>query len=130
MTRRPRSIDVANVGHKAPIPLGARVGGLICSSALSGKDPLTGKLPPDAETQVANTFANMKALLAAADATLSDVARITLTLHDERVRDAVNTHWLQCFPDPADRPARHIVTHELQHGMALQLELIAMVQPR
>ena len=36
--------------------------------------------------------------------------------------------WLACFPDPDDRPARHIVVHDLQHGMWLQLEVIAVIQ--
>ena len=37
--RRPRSIELPNVGHKAPIPLGSRVGNILCTSGLIGKDP-------------------------------------------------------------------------------------------
>ena len=33
-------------------------------------------------------------------------------------------------PDPRDRPARHILQHDLQHGMALQLECLAFIQNR
>ena len=46
--RPKRSLHVPNVGHKAPIPLGARVGNLICSSGIIGKDPANGALPADA----------------------------------------------------------------------------------
>lgn len=128
--RQPRSIDVPGIGHKAPIPLGARVGPLLCSSAISGKDPATGGLASTPAAQVAQAFANLRALLAAGGATLEDVARLTMTLADDSLRDEVNRHWTECFPDPADRPARHIGVQALGHGMAVQLECIAWVAPR
>ena len=127
MTLSKRSLDVSGAGHNAPIPLGARVGPLICSSGISGKDPATGALPADAAEQVRMAFANMDALLAAGGATLAHVAKLHITLHDNAVRDAINTEWLARFPDPQDRPARHIVQHALQHGMALQIEVTAFV---
>jgi 2-iminobutanoate/2-iminopropanoate deaminase len=74
MTLSKRSLDVPGAGHNAPIPLGARVGPLICSSGISGKDPATGQLPTDATAQVRLAFANMDALLAAGGATLAHVA--------------------------------------------------------
>lgn len=127
--KRPkRSLQVPNVGHKAPIPLGARVGNLICSSGIAGKDPASGALPADATTQAAHAFANLHALLAAGGASLDDVVRLSISVKDDSVRDAVNTQWLAAFPDPDDRPARHIGVHDLQHGMWLQLEVLAMVQ--
>ena len=128
--RRLRSIDVPRVGHKAPIPLGSRVGNILCTSGLIGKDPADGSLPADGATQVMHVFAHMRALLAAGDASLQDVVRVGITLADDSLRDVINTHWLACFPDPADRPARHISVHPLAHGMALQLELMAVVAER
>jgi 2-iminobutanoate/2-iminopropanoate deaminase len=107
--------------------LGARVGPLLCSSGISGKDPATGQLPADAATQVRLAFANMDALLAAGGATLAHVVKLHITAHDNSVREAINSEWLARFPDPKDRPARHIVVHALQHGMALQLEVTAFV---
>ncbi len=127
MKRSPRSIDLPGLAHKAPIPQAARVGPLLCSSAISGKDPLTGELPADAVAQAANAFANMDRLLEAAGARLDDVAKLTVYLKEPALRDAVNAQWLRRFPDPHDRPARHIVEHPLQHGMALQLEFLAFV---
>jgi 2-iminobutanoate/2-iminopropanoate deaminase len=125
-----RSIDVPGIGHKAPIPLAARVGPLLCSSAIAGKDPATGALAPTPAAQVAQAFANLRAVLAAGGATLGDIARLTVTLADDSLRDEVNRHWLDCFADPADRPARHIGVQPLGHGMAVQLEFIAWVAPR
>ncbi|MBL8303895.1 MAG: RidA family protein [Ideonella sp.] len=125
-----RSIHVPRVGHQAPIPLAARVGPLLASSGIAGKDPATGVLPPDGATQVAHAFANLRAVLAAGGATLDDVVKLSITVADDTLRSAINTEWLACFPDPDDRPARHVVVHPLQHGIQLQLELLAFVQPR
>lgn len=123
-----RSLHVPNVGHKAPIPLGARVGNVICSSGIAGKNPTDGTLPADGAAQCVNAFANMKALLAAGGAGLADVVRLSVALADDALREAVNVQWLECFPDPDDRPARHISVQPLQHGMQVQLELLAVIQ--
>lgn len=124
---RGRSLHVPHVGHKAPIPLGARVGPLLCSSAIAGRSPADGSLPADGATQVAHAFANLRALLHAGGAELSHVVKLGVTLADDGLRDAVNTQWLACFPDPDDRPARHITVQGLGHGMVVQLEVMAFV---
>lgn len=122
-----RSLHLPHVGHQAPIPLGARVGPLLCSSAIAGKDPTDGSLPPDGAVQVAHAFANLRALLEAGGANLTHVVKLGVTLADGTLRDAVNAQWLACFPDPDDRPARHIAVQPLAHGMAVQLEVMAWV---
>jgi 2-iminobutanoate/2-iminopropanoate deaminase len=122
--------DAPGLAHNAPIPAAARVGPLLCSSAIAGKDQRTGKLPEDVNAQAAHAFANMKRLLETAGATLAEVAKLGITINDNAARDAINAEWLAAFPDPADRPARHIVQHELQHGMRLQLKFIAFIKDR
>ncbi|CAN5359203.1 RidA family protein [soil metagenome] len=124
---RPRSLEVPGLSHNAPIPLGARAGNVICSSGISGKDASTGLLPPDASAQARLAFANMQSLLAAGGATLGDVVKLTVYVKDNSVREAINVQWLSCFPDPHDRPARHILVDDLQHGMLLQLEIMAVI---
>lgn len=127
--RRKRSIEVPGVSHgKAPIPMGARVGNIIYSSAIAGKDPATNQLPADPDDQPRLAFANMATLLERGGASLEDVVRVTVLLKDDSLRDAINTEWLRYFPDPEDRPARHVSPTELQHGMLLQLEVVAVVQ--
>jgi 2-iminobutanoate/2-iminopropanoate deaminase len=128
MTARQRSIEVPGLSHNAPIPMGARVGPLLCSSAISGKDPASGQLSLHAEVQVAQAFANMLSLLQAAGAVPGDVVKLTIYVKDNSVREAINAQWQRHFPDPQDRPARHILVHDLQHGMWLQLELTAFIQ--
>ena len=126
--RRPRSIEVPGVTHgNVPIPMGARVGNMIFSSGIAGKDPATGKLAPDAAGQARFAFANLRTLLENGGAQLADVGHVTVFVKDDSVRDAVNAEWIQCFPDPHDRPARHTLVYELRSGMLLQLEAIAVV---
>lgn len=127
MSRPPRSIHTAGASHKAPIPAAARVGPILCTSAVSGKDPLSGELPADIETQARNTFANLRAVLAAGGASLDNVVKFSVTIKDNAAREAVNAQWLAAFPDPHDRPARHIVVADLQHGMQLQIEVMAVI---
>lgn len=128
MANPPRSIDVPGASHKAPIPAAARVCQILCTSAVSGKDPATGQLPLDAADQARLAFANLRAVLQAGGASLDQVVKFSITLHEDSVRDAVNTEWLAAFPDPHDRPARHITVHPLQHGMLLQLEVMAVIE--
>ena len=127
-SRRPRSIELANVTHgSVPIPAGARVGNMVFSSGIMGKDPATDTLPADGPSQVRFAFQNMRELLRLAGASLEDVGHVKVYLADDTLRPVVNEHWLQCFPDPDDRPARHTMLHDLPGGMLVQLEIIAVV---
>lgn len=126
--RRLRSIEVPGITHgSAPIPMGARVGNMIFSSGLMGKDPATDTLPPDGASQARLVFQNLRTLLLEAGASLQDVGRVTVFIKDNAMRDAVNLEWLNAFPDPDDRPARHTLIYDLQGGMLVQLEIIAVV---
>ena len=123
-----RSLEVPGVSHgSAPIPMGARVGNMIFSSGIMGKDPATDQLPADGAQQARFAFQNMKALLAAGGATLDHLARMTVFIKDESIRAAINEEWVKCFPDPHDRPARHTLIYDLRGGMLLQLEIIAVL---
>lgn len=125
MTSSVLSIDLPALAHNAPIPAAARVGPLICSSGISGKDAATGRLAADGATQVQSAFANLRLIVEAAGARLDQVVKLTVWVKDNSLRDAINERWLACFPDPLARPARHILVYDLQHGMALQLEFMA-----
>ncbi|MEY2771080.1 MAG: hypothetical protein RIQ38_1499 [Pseudomonadota bacterium] len=129
MRANARSIEVPGIGHNAPIPLAARVGPLLCSSAIAGKDPANGQLPASAHDQVRQAFANLDAVLAAAGGGLEHLVKLAITLADNGLRDAVNQEWLARFPDAHDRPARHITVQPLGHGMQIQLECMAFIQP-
>jgi 2-iminobutanoate/2-iminopropanoate deaminase len=129
--RRPRSIEVEGVTHgSAPIPMGARVGNMIFSSGLLGKDPATDRLPAEGPAQAKHLFDNLQTLLRNGGSALEDVVHVTVFLKDNSHREALNAEWLRCFPDPHDRPARHVQMADLQNGILMQLEIVAVVQER
>jgi enamine deaminase RidA (YjgF/YER057c/UK114 family) len=113
--------------HQQPIPSVCRVGNMIFSGAISGIDRTTGELPPDAETQIANAFDNLKACVEVAGGTLGDIGKLTVFLADRDQRTIVNKHWLALFPDEHDRPARHTVGGALPGGYVIQMEFVAVV---
>lgn len=125
---RRQTIEIPGVSHGAPIPMAARVGNMVWSSAIPGKDAATGQLPPGGGDQVASVFANADAVLAAAGVSRDDVVYISVLLADNGLRPEVNRHWLEWFPDAGDRPARHVTLQDLPGGMLVQLQLIAVAQ--
>lgn len=124
-----RSIEVPGVTHgKTPIPMGARVGNMIFSSGISGKDPATDTLPASAAEQARHAFQNMHTLVTRGGGDLQDIARVTVFVKDNSLREHVNACWVEMFPDPEDRPARHTQVVDLPGGMLVQLEMVAVVQ--
>jgi 2-iminobutanoate/2-iminopropanoate deaminase len=124
-----RSIEVPGVSHgNAPIPMGARVGNMIYSSGIMGKDPATDTMPADGPSQAKFMFMNLRSLLAQGGADLGDVVHVKAYVKDNSHRDALNAEWLQCFPDPHDRPARHTMVTDLPGGMLVQIEIVAVVK--
>lgn len=127
--RRPRSIEVEGVSHgNAPIPMGARVGNSLYSSGIFGLDPQSGTLPADADAQARFMFAHLRSLLANAGGSLDDVVYVKAYVADNAYRAALNAQWVEAFPDPHDRPARHTLLQALPPGMLLQIEIVAVIQ--
>jgi enamine deaminase RidA (YjgF/YER057c/UK114 family) len=64
---------------------------------------------PDAlESQIENLFTHMGQMLDVAGATWDDMVKITFFVTDAAAsRQALNGPWLERFPDPESRPARH-----------------------
>ena len=125
---RQKSIEIPGLEHNAPIPCASRVGPILATSGVGGKDAATGKLPPDLDTQARNCFLNLKTILAAGGCDLGDVVKIAVYVPDDGSRETVNKYWNQHFPDPHKRPARHSHTGPLRGGMLVQLEAIAVAK--
>ncbi|MGH7090193.1 MAG: RidA family protein [Stellaceae bacterium] len=123
--RRQQSIEVENIGHQAPIPVACRVGNVLATSAIGGRDQKTGKLAPDAEGQARLAFENLKTILAQGGMGLGDVVKITCFVTDDSFRNALNKCWLECFPDEHKRPARHTLVMPLR-GVLLQIDALAV----
>ncbi|MBX5465966.1 MAG: RidA family protein [Firmicutes bacterium] len=127
MARR-KSIELPNIAHAAPIPMGSRIGNLVFSSGISGQDPDTGQLPDDPEVQARNLFRNIRHFMELAGGTPDDIIRVTLYLREERYREVLNREWVTMFPDPESRPARHALTLPLRGQVLFQAELVAVLE--
>lgn len=66
-------------------------------------------------------------MLRAAGGDWQHVARITFYVPDLSYRDACNPIWVEHFPDPASRPARHTQISTGGHSM-ITCEFIAYIE--
>ena len=126
MPRR-RVLEVPGVAHDAPIPMGVRMGNLVVSSGIAGKDPETGEMPADPARQAQLMFRHLRTLMEAAGGSPADIAHMTVYVKDLAYRDHVNREWLAMFPDEHDRPARHTLVSDLRAGMLVQCEILAVL---
>ena len=124
---RRTSIELPGFAHANPIPVASRIGSFLVSGVLTGRDPATGELPSDLDTQCANVFAHVRALLGAAGGSTDDIIKMTFWLADPRDRIALNRAWVAMFPDPTSRPARQAVAATLDGGMLVQCDLMAVL---
>lgn len=106
MTRT--SIEIESFQHQNPIPAACRCGPLIESSIIPGLNPGIREMPDTLEQQIDNLFTHMGQMLDEAGATWDDMVKITFFVADAAAsRKALNGPWVERFPDPASRPARH-----------------------
>jgi 2-iminobutanoate/2-iminopropanoate deaminase len=122
-----QTLEVPGVAHGAPIPMGVRMGNMVFSSGVSGKDPASDELPDDPARQAELMFQNMRTLMEAAGGSLDDIAHMTVYVKDNAYREHLNREWLKAFPDEYDRPARHTLLWNLPGGMLIQCELVAIL---
>lgn len=124
-----RSISAPDIPeHKNPIPAATKIGNLMFSSAVGGEDPASHELPEDSESQIANTFRTIAAIMRAGGGTVEDIGKLSVYLADMEDRKLVNPHWLEMFPDETSRPVRHTSAKKLPAGRRIQVEFIAVLQ--
>jgi 2-iminobutanoate/2-iminopropanoate deaminase len=127
MTRMSYEVDGYSHGNN-PIPAVARIGNTVVTGGISGIDLSTGAMPATVEEQSANMFHVAKKVLQRAGASLADVIKVTVFLKPELNRAALNTAWLEHFPDEHSRPVRHVIVNPyLAGGMLIQCEMMAVL---
>jgi len=114
----------------APKPLGPYSQAIVAGNTIyvAGQgpmDPRTGKMPSGFEEQAAQTFENIKAILEAAGATLSDVVKVNVYLTDLANFQKMNEVYRRYFRE--DYPARATVGTQLLGGMGIEVECIAVI---
>src|SRR3546814_14071153 len=70
---RQRSINIESIGHPQPIPLACRIGPILATGGIMGRDSETRVMPEDVAGQAANCFRNLALVLAEAGMDMGDV---------------------------------------------------------
>ena len=123
-----KSINWAGFKHENPIPNASRIGNILMSSIMSGRDPDTGTMPPDAEAQVVNIFKQIKLAVEAAGGTPDDILKINFWMKDPATgRKALNGEWSKMFPDAAARPARHTLALPANAANHVTCDFVAVI---
>jgi enamine deaminase RidA (YjgF/YER057c/UK114 family) len=122
------SYEVPGITHDNPLPAAARIGPFLVSSGIAGKNPASGEVAEGIEAQCAHMFANMRTILALAGGSPENVLKVTVWLKDRSNRLVVNKYWVEMFPDPRSRPARHTFARpDLANSMLVQCEFMAVL---
>lgn len=125
-TARRRSIHIDGFKHVNPIPNACRIGNLVMSGVILGRDA-DGKMPESLEAQCANMFGHMRATVEAAGGTTDDIIKMTVWLKDRSQRGPLNAEWLKMFPDEHSRPARHSQHADMEGGSLVQCDFTAVI---
>ena len=98
---------------------------LYCSGQIP-VDPATGTVPEGIKAQTAQSLANVKAILAAAGASIENVVKTTVFLADMSLFGEMNEVYAQNFAEPF--PARSAVAvRELPKQVLVEIEVIAIL---
>jgi enamine deaminase RidA (YjgF/YER057c/UK114 family) len=113
--------------HVNPFPAAVKVGNIVFSGAVLGKDPLSKEMPEDLEAQVRNAFQTVRNIMRRAGGGVGDIAEMTFWLRDRDHRRFINPHWLEMFPDEDDRPTRHVIPFDLPKGHMIHIRFTAVI---
>jgi 2-iminobutanoate/2-iminopropanoate deaminase len=126
-----RSIEVVGFNHgPQPIPAACRVANIVATGGIYGLDVDNGKVPDDLEGQTALMFVNLRRVLTEAGATLEQVIKMTFWVRNPEARAFINPAWLEAFPDPRSRPARHTLQNDhMAANLLVQCDALAVIVP-
>ena len=123
-----RVVEIDGLRHTNPIPTACAIGNLLVSGGIFGRDPASGDLGTDLESQCALMFANVERVVAAAGGTPEDIIKMSVWLKDVTNKQPLNVEWCRMFPNEASRPARHTFSDPgLAHGQLIQCEIMAVL---
>lgn len=123
-----KSINYPGFKHENPIPNASLIGNILMSSIISGRDPDTGKVPPELDAQIINVFRQIRLCVEAAGGTPDDILKVNFWMKDPATgRKALNGEWLKMFPDAESRPARHTLALGPNNPNHLTCDFVAVI---
>ncbi len=110
-----------------PYSPGIATGNLVFVSGQAGRNPATGRIADDVETQTEQTLENIAAILAAAGSDLSHVVRCGVFLLDIADFQKMNGVYARMFGE--HRPARTTVQVAAlpEPGLLVEIDAVAVV---
>lgn len=99
-------IEIEGVRHRDPLPMAARVGRHLYSSAIGSDIPHESGRRPEREGAIVQAFENLRAVVQAAGATLDNVADVWTYLGMWDLHPEYVDIWVEVFKDDASRPSR------------------------
>ena len=123
-----KSISYPGFKHQNPIPNASRIGNILMSSVISGRDPETSTMPADLDGQVVNVFRQIRLCVEAAGGTVDDIIKVSFWVKDPATgRKALNGEWSKMFPDAESRPARHTLSLDANSPSHLTCDFVAVI---
>ena len=121
-------ISLPGIPHNAPLPTGAKIGNIVVSSAISGREPGSGEFSEDPDRQAATLFANIRAFMEKAGGSPDNIVSMNFYLKESKYNENVNKAWIEMFPTE-NRPARenHVKTDGMYGGRYFDASLIAVL---
>lgn len=124
-----QSIECESLIHANPIPCASRIGPYLTSSIIPPYGPGTRDVPETLEEQIDNLFVHVGQMLDAAGAGWDDVAKMTFYVADPAAsRAALNGPWVEHFPDPQARPARHNLKVDAGGASKISCDFVAWIE--
>jgi enamine deaminase RidA (YjgF/YER057c/UK114 family) len=122
------SIEVDGLQRRSPAPTASKIGNILMSGGIYGRDRVAGAVPDDVDEQIRLMFENIEAVMNAAGGTARDIIKVAFDVASMDLRPRVDEAWLAMFPDARSRPARHVVpaTH-LPSPAVVRCELYAVL---
>jgi enamine deaminase RidA (YjgF/YER057c/UK114 family) len=121
------SIHIDGFKHSNPIPNASRIGNLVVSGVLLGRDSRTGETPTTLAAQCALVFRHMRDTVAAAGGTPENIIKVNVWLREPARRDELNAEWVKMFPNPESRPARHTQPGPADGPYVVQCDFMAVL---
>jgi enamine deaminase RidA (YjgF/YER057c/UK114 family) len=121
-----RAIHLTGIGHGPGRPAGSRIGNIVVSASLVGRNPESGEFSTDPAEQIKELFQTMVRFLEAADVTVDDVIRVNVTLSQPEYREFLNVEWAKYFSDEESLPTRKATIAALPAPIIAELELMAV----
>ena len=123
-----KSINGSRARHENPIPNASRIGNILMSSIISGRDPQTATMPPELDAQVTNIFKQIRLCVEAAGGTVEDVLKVNFWVKDPAIgRKMLNGPWTAMFPNADSRPARHTLALPANSPNHVTCDFVAVI---